>query len=129
MNVCLSICMEKLCQCSDEGVGMLIGPQALKSLNSIEKIQPRMMVAMFNDNPRTTIICYSPTNASDETNIDTFYNQLSFLVHCIPKHNILISSGNMNSQIGKNVNNKFTSRQIEMGTSNGLHTRKWINMP
>ena len=36
------------------GVGMLIGPQALKSLNSIEKIQPRMMVATFNGNPRAT---------------------------------------------------------------------------
>ena len=33
------------------GVGILIGPQALKSLNSIEKIQPRMMLATFNGNP------------------------------------------------------------------------------
>ena len=32
------------------GVGMLIGPQALKSLNSIEKMHPRMMVATFNGN-------------------------------------------------------------------------------
>ena len=39
------------------GVGMLIGPQALKSLNSIEKIRPRMMVATFNSNPSATIIC------------------------------------------------------------------------
>ena len=28
------------------GMGMLIGPRALKSLNSIEKIHPRMMVDM-----------------------------------------------------------------------------------
>ena len=41
------------------GVGILIGPRALKSLNSIERIQPRMMVATFNGNPRATIIsCY-----------------------------------------------------------------------
>ena len=32
------------------GVGMYIGPQVLKSLNSIEKIQPRMIVATFNGN-------------------------------------------------------------------------------
>ena len=44
-------------------VSMLISPQALKSLNSIDKIQPRMMVATFNRNPSTTIIsCDSPTN-------------------------------------------------------------------
>ena len=40
-------------------VGMLIGLQALKSLNSIEKIQPGMTVATFNGNLSTTIIpCY-----------------------------------------------------------------------
>ena len=44
------------------GAGMLIGPQALNSLNSREKIQSRMMVATFNGNPSTTIIsCYGPT--------------------------------------------------------------------
>ena len=30
------------------GVGMLIGPQALKSCNSIKKIQQRMMVAVIS---------------------------------------------------------------------------------
>ena len=39
---------------------MLIGLQALKSLNSIEKIQPRMMVATFNGNPTQQS---SPTTA------------------------------------------------------------------
>ena len=81
-----------------EGVGMLLSPHALKSLNSIEKIQPRMMVAIFNSNPSTMIIsCYSPTNASDEKDPDTFYNELSSLVYSIPKHNILIFKGDMNA--------------------------------
>ena len=32
------------------------------------------MVATFNGKPSTMIIfCYSPTNASDETDLDTFY--------------------------------------------------------
>ena len=45
------------------GVGILIGPRALKTLNSIERKQPRMLTATFNGNPRATIIsCYSPTN-------------------------------------------------------------------
>ena len=88
---------------------MLIGPHALKLLNSIEKIKPKMMVATCNGNPSTMIIsCYSPTNACDETDLITFYNELSSLVHCIPKHNILIISGGMDAQIGKNVNNKFS---------------------
>ena len=37
------------------GVEMLIGPRALKTLNSIERIQPRMMAATFNGNPKATI--------------------------------------------------------------------------
>ena len=86
---------------------MLIGPRALKSLNSIEKIQLRTMVATFNGNPSATIICYSPTNVSEETDLIAFYNELSSLVHSIPKHNILIIGGDTNAQIGKNVNHKF----------------------
>ena len=70
------------------GVGMLIGPRALKTLNSIERIQPRMMAATFNGNPKATIIsCDSPTNVSEETEIVTFYEELSSLVRSIPKRN------------------------------------------
>ena len=58
------------------------------------------MYASFNGSPGTTIVyCYSPT--SKETGIITFYNELSFLVWRIPKHN----SGDMNAQIGKDGNN------------------------
>ena len=56
-------------------VGMLIGPWARKSLNSIEKRQPRMTVATFNGNPSATIItCYNPTNVSEKTDLIAFYN-------------------------------------------------------
>ena len=90
------------------GVGMLIGPRALKRLNSIERIQPRMMVATFDGNPRATIIsCYSPTNVSEETELVTFYDELFSLVHSIPKHNMLVIGRDMNAQIGKNGNNKY----------------------
>ena len=75
------------------GVGILIGPRALKSLNSNERIQPRVMVATFNGNPRATIIsCYSPTNVSEETELVAFYDELSSLVHSILKHNMLVIS-------------------------------------
>ena len=88
------------------GVGLLVGPRALKTLNSIEKIQPRMMAATFNGNPRATIIsCYIPTNVSEESELLTFYDELSSLGRSIPKHMLFIG-GDMNAQIGKNGNNK-----------------------
>ena len=110
MDVCFSICMEKLCQRCNRScryAHRTTGPK--KSLNSIEKIRPRMMVATFNGSPSATIIsCYSPTNISEEMDLIAFYNKLSSFVHSIPKHNALVISGDMNAQIGKSVNHKFS---------------------
>ena len=98
------------------GVGMLIGPWALKSLNSIQKIQPRMIVATFNVKPSATIIsCYSPTNVSEETDLIAFYDELSSLVHSIPKHKVLV--------IGKNWNHKFSLQNSS--NRNGQHLTKF----
>ena len=91
---------------------MLTGLPALKSLNSIDEIQPRMMVATFNSN---LISCYSPTNVSEEMDLIAFYNELSSLVRSIPKHNVLVIGGGMNAQISKNINKFGLTRQTEMG--------------
>ena len=112
------------------GVGMLLSPLALKSLNSIEKIVPRMIIATFNGNPRTTIIsCYSPTNVSDETDVITFYQELSSLIHHVPKHNVLVVGGDMNAHVGRTEEHKYTYHQstnrngehmLDFATENGL---------
>ena len=102
------------------GVGLLIGPRALKTLNSIDRIQPRMMVATSNGNPRATIIsCYSPTNVSEETELVTFYEELSSLARSILKHNLLVIGGDLNAQIGKNRNNKYSLHNTS--NRNGQH--------
>ena len=83
---------------------MFLNPRTLKSLDSIEKIQPRVRVSTFNGNPSTTIIsCNSPTNVSDKTNI----NELFSLLRSIPKQNVQIIAGDMNAWIGKDEKNKF----------------------
>ena len=77
---------------------MLIGPRALKILNSIERIQPTMMAVTFNGNHKATIIsCNSPTNVIEENEVVTFYEDLSSLVSSIPKHNQLVIGGDMNA--------------------------------
>ena len=66
---------------------MLLSPRTLKSQSSIEKIQLRMMCALFNSNPCTTIVsCYNPINASDKIDFIAFYNEMSTLVRRILKH-------------------------------------------
>ena len=107
------------------GVGMLIGPRALKTFNIIERIQPRMMAVTFNGNPRATIIsCYSPTNVSEETELVAFYDELSSLVRSIPKHNVLVIGGDMNAQIGKNGNNKYSL--LNTSNRNGRHVTDFM---
>ena len=102
------------------GEGMLIGPRALKTLYNIERIQPRMMAPTSNVNPRATIIsCYSPTNVSEEIELVTFYDELSSLVRRIPKYNVLVIGGDMNAQIGKNRNNKYSLHNTS--NRNGQH--------
>ena len=102
---------------------MLIGPRALKSLNSIEKIQLRVIVATFKGNPSTTIIpCYSPTNVSEGNHLIAFYDELSSC--SIPKHNVLIIDGDMNAQIGKKVNHKFSLHNSS--NRNGQHPTDFI---
>ena len=103
------------------GVGMLIGPRALKTLNSIVRIQPRMLAATFNDNPRATIIsCYSSTNVSEETELFAFNDELSSLVRSIPKHNLLVIAGDINAQIGLNGNSKYSLHNTSNRTGQHL---------
>ena len=121
MVVRFGICIKKNSVNAAKGrVGMLIDPRVLKSLNSIEKIQPKMIVATFHGNPSTTIISsYSPTNFSYETDIIDFYNELSSLVRRIPKHNILLSVKIWMPKLRKNVNNKFSLHNSS--SRNGEH--------
>ena len=102
------------------GVGMLIGPTALKSLNSIERIQPSLRVATFNGNPRATIIsCFSPTNVSEETELIAFNDELSSLKRNILKYNVLVIGGDINARIGKNGNHKYSLHNSS--NRNGQH--------
>ena len=78
------------------------------------------MVATFKGNPRASIIsCYNPTNNSEETELIAFYDELSSLVRSIPKHNILVIGGDMNAEIRKNGNYKYSL--YNSSNRNGQH--------
>ena len=107
------------------GVGMLLSPFALKTLNSFEKIRPRMIIATFNGNPCTTVIsCYSPTNVSVESEVTDFFEELSSLVRHVPKHHVLTIGGDMNAQVGLSHDHPFTFH--ETTNRNGEHLVDFI---
>ena len=99
MDASHCISLEKLDQCHGRRCRHTYRTKSLKSLNSIVRIQPRIMIATINGNPRAAIIsCYSPTNVSEETELVAFYDELSSLVRSILKHNMLVNGGHMNAQ-------------------------------
>ena len=90
------------------GIGLLISPNATKSLINVEKISPIIITANFNGNPITTVVsCYSPTNVSDEDDFTVFFNNMSLFTRYVPKHNVLIIAGDFNAHLGIDHDNKF----------------------
>ena len=83
------------------GVGMLVSPRAHGSLLNVELVSSRIMVATFNGNPKTTLSsCYSPTNYSDEIEAVESYSMLQDVIRQLPKHNVIIITGDMIAQVG-----------------------------
>ena len=78
-------------------------------------MQPRMIVVTFNVTPAQQS---SPAIAL-RMDLITFYDELSSLVCSILKHTVLVIGGEMNAQIGKNGNHKFSL--YNLSKRNGQH--------
>ena len=62
------------------------------------------MIVNFNGNPQTSIIvCYTPTNICDLTEIEYFYENLTSTTIQIQKHNVLIIVSDCNAHLGIQV--------------------------
>ena len=108
MDTSHSISMEKLYQCHDRRSRYAYRTTSPKITKQHWDNSPKFIGATFNGNPSATIIpYYRPTNVSEETELIAFYDELFSLVRSIPKHSVLIC-GDMNAQIGKNGNHKYS---------------------
>ena len=88
---------------------MLFSPQTYKALETVEMITPRIMIATINGNPRTTVIsCYSPTNVSDEIEVERFYVNLTSVTRQIPKHNFVVIAGDFKAHLGQQDGFKYS---------------------
>ncbi|XP_074634223.1 uncharacterized protein LOC141892781 [Acropora palmata] len=65
-------------------------------------ISSRICALEFQGNPKTTILsCYSPTNVSPQSEVESFYNDLNRFIDTVPPHNFLIICGDLNARLGK----------------------------
>lgn len=112
------------------GVGIMMSPFAYKTLERVEKVNARIIMAKFSGNPATTIIsCYSPTNCSPDVDAENFYNTLTDVVKQVPHHNFTIIGGDMNAQVSSadckghtygNRTNRNGRHLLDMGHGYGM---------
>ena len=74
--------MEKLQRCRNASQSMCFKITERYRENPTEIDMLQLMATLA----QTIVSCYSRTNASDEMNITTFYNELYSLVSYIPQH-------------------------------------------
>jgi len=55
------------------GIGIILSQRSIDNLFSLSKVSNQIIIAEFKINPKTTFFaCYSPTNVSEQADVDTF---------------------------------------------------------
>ena len=79
-------------------VGLLINRNAEQALAEIKPINERIVVAVFNGNPNTTIVVnYAPIEGIKEA--EEQYKNLTNLINSIPKYHMVIECGDFNCSV------------------------------
>ena len=108
------------------GIGMLFSPQTYKALETVEMITRRIMIATINGNPRTTVIsCCSPTNVSDEIEVERFYVNQTSVTRQIPKHNFVVIDGDFNAHLGQPDGFKYSYH--DQTNRNGVMLKDYLH--
>ena len=79
------------------GVALVVLPPFVQALVSWKPISDRLLTARFahKHGHFSVIVCYAPTEPSDDTAKENLYNQLSSLTQSVPPHDLLFILGDL----------------------------------
>ena len=83
------------------------------------------MIVNVNGNPQTSIIvCYSPTNVCDTTEIENFYENITCTTRQLPKQNVVIIAGDFNDHLV--IQDGFKFALHDESNKNGILLKDYI---
>lgn len=96
-----------------EGVALRTSSRMEKILLEWKPLGSRLLKARFNSRytKLTVIVCYAPTEDTDEVDKDDFYKQLQAATEDVKLHDIMLIIGDLNTKVGDNN----TGRERVMG--------------
>jgi hypothetical protein len=89
------------------GVGFLLSPWAQRCYIEHKIISDRIMYVSFTGHVRINVItCHAPHNASTDTEMEEFYNELSSCVQSFCPHEIIFIARDHNAHLSSDICNK-----------------------
>ena len=90
------------------GVGLLVSPRTYSALANVSRISHRILLFTFtcqNEKQRKSfpklavIVCYSPTSAASESDLESFYSDMQRTVDQVGGHSFLLILGDWNARL------------------------------
>ena len=99
-----------------QGVGLVLKRNAIKSLVEWEPVSERILTARFQSRHGniSVLVCYAPTNEASDDSKDRFYEDLQNVINRISIHDIKLCVGDFNAIVGSD-NSAFSTCMKNQG--------------